>query len=298
MAMPLQTKKLHPLFAAKIIGFDMRRDKDAASVAALIAALNAHAVCVVKHDTPLTDDEHIGFSGLLDPMDRAKGPRIAGTGQRVPRTEIVDQSNLDADGNIYSEGDKRLAYKRANRLWHTDMSFYDIRATYSLLSAHVVPPEGADTEFTDMRAVYDDLPAAMKTRLDGLVGEHCYWYSRVFGGGPEPTDAERATRPPPARHPLVHVHPRSGRKVLYLASHVRGIIGWPEDEAKDFLAELMGIATQQKYVYAHRWTGPGEVLIWDNLATMHRATPFDDQKYVRDMRRATCRERAVEGLIA
>ena len=291
--MTLQARQLHPLFAAEITGFDMRRDTDPASVAALIAAMNEYAVCSVMHDAPLTDDEHIDFSALLDPMDRKKSPRLAGTGQRVPRVEIVDQSNLDTDGNIYVDGDKRLAYKRANRLWHTDMSFYEIRATWSLLSANIVPPEGADTEITDMRAVYDDLPEAMKKRLDGLVGEHCYWYSRVLGGGPEPTDAERATRPPPARHRLVHHHPRSGRKVLYIASHVRGIIGWPDDEAKDFLAELMAVATQVKYVYAHRWTGPGEVLVWDNLATMHRATAFDDQKYVRDMRRTTCRERAL-----
>jgi alpha-ketoglutarate-dependent 2,4-dichlorophenoxyacetate dioxygenase len=291
--MLIEARQLHPLFAAEISGFDMRRDTDPASVAALIAAMNEYAVCSVMHDAALTDDEHIDFSALLDPMDRKKSPRIAGTGQRVPRVEIVDQSNLDTDGNIYVDGDKRLAYKRANRLWHTDMSFYEIRATYSLLSAHIVPPEGANTEFADMRAVYDDLPDAMKKRLDGLVGEHCYWYSRVLGGGPEPTDAERATRPPPARHRLVHDHPRSGRKVLYIASHIRSIVGWPDDEAKDFLAELMAIATQPKYVYAHRWSGPGEVLVWDNLATMHRATAFDDQKYVRDMRRTTCRERAL-----
>ena len=290
--MTLQARQMHPLFAAEITGFDMRRDTDPASVAALVDALNEYAVCSVMHDAPLTDDEHIAFSALLGPMDRAKVPKIAGTGIRVPRVEIVDQSNLDQHGNIYPDDDRRLMYKRANRLWHTDMSFYDIRATCSLLSAHIVPPEGGETEFADMRAVHDDLPVAMKALLDGLVAEHCYWHSRALGGGPEPSATERVTRPP-ARHSLVHVHPGSGRRVLYIASHVRGIVGWPDDEAKHLLAELMAIATQQKYVYSHRWTGPGEVLIWDNLATMHRATPFDDQKYARDMRRTTCRERAV-----
>ena len=92
-------------------------------------------------------------------------------------------------------------------------------------------------------------------------------------------------------HPLVRTHPYLGRKALYLASHISGIVGWPHDEARDLLAELMEFATRPAYVYSHIWT-VGDVLIWDNLATMHRATPFDDQRYVRDMRRATCRERA------
>jgi len=287
----LRVRKLHPLFAAELKGIDMRSDTDARSVAALIAALNEYAVCVVPHEAPLSNEEHIAFSGLLGPMERNKVPKIAGTGLRVPFSEIVDQSNLDGDGTIYAEDDRRLAYKRANRLWHTDMSFYEIRATWSLLSAHMVPPQGGETDFSDMRAVYDDLPGAMKARLDGLVAEHCYWHSRVLGGGPQPSEAERATRPP-ARHKLVHRHPGSGRDVLYIASHVSGIVGWPEDEAKELLAELMAIATQPAYVYSHVWS-VGEVLIWDNLATMHRATPFDDQRYRRDMRRTTCRERAV-----
>jgi len=291
--MPFEARPLHPVFAAELTGFDMRRDTDPAAIASFIEAMNEFAVCVVRHDRALSDDEHIGFSRLLDPIEGARAMRIKGTGQRVPRSEIVDQSNLDKDGNIYGDDDRRLAFKRANRLWHTDMSFYEVRATYSLLSAHVVPPEGADTEFADLRAVYDDLPETMKKRLDGLVAEHCYWYSRVLGGGPEPTDEERKIRPPPARHKLVHVHPRSGRKSLYLASHIRAIDGMPDDEAMALKDELMALATQDKYVYVHKWSGPGEVVAWDNLATLHRATPFDDQNYVRDMRRTTCREREV-----
>lgn len=289
--MILQAKKLHPLFAAEITGMDMRRDTDADTVAALIAALDDYAVCVVPHETPLSNDEHIAFSALLGPMERGQVPNMVGNGVRVPYDEIVDQSNLDGDGNIFAENSRRLMYKRANRLWHTDMSFYDIRATWSLLSAHIVPPEGGETELVDMRAVYDDLPEAVKSRLHGLVAEHDYWYSRVLGGGPEPTETERATRSP-ARHKLVHEHPGSGRKVLYLASHIRRIVGWPDDETKDFLDELRAIATQPHYIFAHDWS-VGDVLIWDNLATMHRATPFDDQRYVRDMRRTTCREKAV-----
>lgn len=288
--MPVEIEKLHPLYAARIHGADIRKGVDDAMLRHIKDAMATYAVCVIGHESPPTNEEHIAFSRRLGPMERGT-KKIAGTAARVPYPEIVDQSNLDEVGEIYADDDRRLAYKRANRLWHTDMSFYDVRATYSLLAAHAIPPEGAETEFVDMRAVFDALPDARKDALDGLVVEHSYWHSRVLGGGPEPTEEERVTRPP-ARHSMVHVHEPSGRKALYLASHACGIVGWPQEKARALIDELMTFATQKRFVYAHTWR-LGDILIWDNLATMHRATAFDDRKYKRDMRRTTCRERAL-----
>ena len=287
--MSIAARPLHPLFAAELAGIDLRRPVDPADLRDFIAAMNKYAVCVVHHDAPLTDEQHIAFSGLLGPMERGPAPKIQGTDRRVPHPEIIDQSNLDEFGEIYDDADRRMIYKRANRQWHTDMSFYAVRATYSLLSGHQVPPAGADTDFADMRAAYDALPAAMKARLEGLTAEHSYWHSRKSGGGPDPTEAERRTRPS-VRWPLVHVHPGSGRKALYIASHVERIDGLPADESRDLLAELMAFATRPRFVFSHQWR-VGDVVIWDNLCTMHRATPFDDQRYKRDMRRTTVRER-------
>jgi len=289
--MPITVTPLHPLFAAEISGVDLRAVDDA-TFAEILAALGKYAVCVVHHDTPLTDKEHITFSARLGPIEGRSSPKIAGTEVRVPYGEIIDQSNLDEHGEIYPDGDRRLAFKRANRLWHTDMSFYQVRATYSLLSAHVVPPAGANTEFTDMRAVYAALSDDMKARLDGRMAEHCYWHSRVLGGGPEATEEERRSRPP-ARHALVHLHAPSGRKTLYLASHIRAIDGMTEAETRALVAELTDFATRPEFVFAHEWR-VGDVVIWDNLCNMHRATPFDDRTYRRDVRRTTCRERALE----
>jgi alpha-ketoglutarate-dependent 2,4-dichlorophenoxyacetate dioxygenase len=287
--MALTTRKLHPLFAAAVAGIDVRTPVDADTMAAFRAAMDEFAVCVIHHDAPPTDEQHIAFSNLLGPIERHGVPKIAGTGVRIAHEEIIDQSNLGPDGKPYVDGDKRLAYKRANRLWHTDMSFYAVRATYSALAAHEIPPVPADTEFSDMRAVWDALPEAMKKKIDGLVAEHSYWHSRVLGGGPEPDEEERRTRPP-VHHPLVHVHEGSGRKSLYIASHASGIVGMPEDEGRDLLRELMRFATQPEFVFAHRWR-LGDVVVWDNLCTMHRATEFDDQSYRRDVRRTTMRER-------
>lgn len=289
--MALTIEPLHPLYAARIGGIDLRRPPPPAALAELKAALARYAVCAVGHDEPLTNEQHIAFSALLGPLERGKSPKIKGTGERVPYPEIIDQSNMDEAGEIYDDADRRLAYKRANRLWHTDMSFYDVRATFSLLSAHIVPPSGAETEFTDMRAVWDALPASRKAELADLVVEHSYWHSRVLGGGPEPTEEERRSRPP-ARHPMVHVHEPSGRKALYLASHAMGIVGWEPARAKALIEELMAFATEPRFVLAHKWRR-GDVLIWDNLATMHRATPFDDRQHKRDVRRTTCREKAL-----
>ena len=287
--MVLTVAPLHPLLGAEVLGIDLRRRVENSDLAEFIRAMDAHGVCVIRHETPLTNEQHIAFSMALGPIERRSILKIAGAdAMRIPHHEIIDQSNLSADGEIFRDGDRTLGFKRANRLWHTDMSFHPVRATYSALSAHEVPPGGADTEFADMRAAYDALPEETKTRIGDLSAEHSYWYSRVKGGGPEPTAEERRSRSP-ARHKLVHVHPTSNRRALYLASHASHIVGWPVEDGRELLDELMEHATQPQFVFRHRWR-VGDVVIWDNLATMHRATPFDDTTHRRDMRRTTCRE--------
>ena len=290
--MSLTVARLHPLLGAEISGIDLRRRIENSELAEFIQAIDEHAVCVVRHETPLTNEQHITFSMVLGPIERRSVLKIAGAdAMRIPHHEIIDQSNISADDKIFQDGDRTLGFKRANRLWHTDMSFHPVRATYSALSAHEVPPGGADTEFTDMRAAYDALPQETKKRISTLSAEHSYWYSRVKGGGPDPTAEERKSRPP-AQHKLVHVHPTSNRRALYLASHASHIVGWPVREGRNLLEELMEHATQTQFVFRHRWR-VGDVVIWDNLATMHRATPFKDTRHRRDMRRTTCREREV-----
>ena len=287
--MPLTPRPLHRLFAAELGGIDLRVVPDDDTVAGVVAAMDKYAVGVVRHDTPPTDEQHIAFSLKLGPVEDRPVLAMAGVAPdrvRIPRYEIVDQSNLDETGSIFGDDDRRLAFKRANRLWHTDISFHPVRATYSLLAAHALPPDSPPTEFADMRAAWDALSDPMKARIDGLEAEHSYWYSRVAGGGPPATAEEIASRPP-ARHPLVHV--RGGRRGLYLASHASGIVGWPADEGRALLDELLAFATRPEFVYAHDWR-LGDVVIWDNLATMHRARPFDDRRHVRDVRRTTCRE--------
>jgi alpha-ketoglutarate-dependent 2,4-dichlorophenoxyacetate dioxygenase len=140
----------------------------------------------------------------------------------------------------------------ANQLWHTDSSFKRVPGKVSLLSAREVPSTGGETEFTDLRAAYDALDETTKARIEGLVAEHSIFYSRSLIGCSDFADEERAALPP-VPQTLVRVHPGSGRKTLYLASHASHIIGWPLEQGRTLLDELIEFATQERFVYQHQW---------------------------------------------
>ena len=248
--------------------------------------MDRYAVCVIRNERPVSDSEHVEFSRRLGRLLPMKMLTMVGKSKsRFAHPEIIDIGNIDAEGNLLPEDDRRRAYNRGNLLWHTDASYDQARGVYSLLSCHCIPPGGADTEFADMRAAYDALPEQMKDRIEDLVVEHSVWHSRALAGMIDVSEEEKATRPP-ARHRLVHRHPGSGRKVLYLASHASHVIGMPPEEGRALLRDLIEHATQPQFVHRHKWR-VGDLLVWDNQQTMHRGTPFDDTKYARDMRRTT-----------
>jgi alpha-ketoglutarate-dependent 2,4-dichlorophenoxyacetate dioxygenase len=287
----LTVRPLHPLFAAEVTGLDLREAPTDETRRSVEAAMDRHAVSVLPGQM-IDDEQQLRFAKLfgeleIRPLQRGRS-QYPGAEERIRHHEIFDVSNLDEEGNMLASDDERRIYSLANRLWHTDSSFRQVSATYSMLSGRVVPPEGADTEFADLRAAYDALAPGMKARLAGLVAEHSIWHSREKLGGYVPNEAERAARPG-ALHPLVRRHPGSGRMTLYLASHATHIVGMDRAEGKALLAELIEFATQERFVYRHKWR-PHDLVIWDNRCTMHRATPFADERYQRDMRRATVRD--------
>jgi len=287
-----EIRALHPGFAGEILDDGVLRRTDDATVAAVVAAMDRYAVCVFHNDEPLSDAEHVAFSRRLGTLQRPFTTKIAAMAdKRIKLPEIIDVSNLDAKGEIQAIDDRKRAFNRGNQLWHTDTSFTPNRGTYSLLSAHEVPPVAADTEFADMRAAYDALPETMKNKIEALVTVHSVWYSRVLAGYPDPS-AEELSSQPPAQHRLVQVHAGSGRKHLYLASHCSEIVGMPVDEGRALLRELMEFATQPQFQHRHKWR-TGDIVIWDNRCTMHRGVPFDDTAHRRDMRRTTVLEGTV-----
>ena len=276
-----------PDFCAEVSGVDFSRPIDPQTLAELVQGMDHYAVCIYRA-TGLDDRRHIEFSRLLGELEHA--PRLFGKQvSRFDHPELFDAGNLDAAGNILIDERRRL-YNKGNALWHTDSSFNPHRSAYSLLLAHEVPPSGGDTNFADMRAAYDALPDSMKERLEGLVAEHWLWHSRMLAGYPQPTEAERLAKPP-AQHALVQVHPGSGRKTLYLAKHASHIVSLPVAEGRALIGALIDFATQPQFVRSVSWQQPGDLVIWDNRCTMHRATPFEDTRFRRDMRRTTVLER-------
>ena len=281
--MALTFRKLHPHFVAEVGPVDLRRVHDPETLAEIRAGMDEYAV-LLFHDQPFTDAEHLDFAERLDGVLHTKLGSSALQKNRFGNEALGDISNLDENGEIMKTSNRRRMYGLGNRLWHTDASFQDPPGRYSMLSAKVVPPVEADTEYADMRAAYDALPEEEKIRLEGLRAHHSIAYSRQTLGFEFSESEEDALKG--AIHPLIRTIPRSKRRSLYVASHASRIIDWPLPEGRLLLRDLIEHATRPEFVYRHQWR-VGDLVIWDNRATMHRARPFDDATYRRELRRVT-----------
>ncbi|WP_129794408.1 TauD/TfdA family dioxygenase [Sphingosinicella sp. CPCC 101087] len=282
----MEVRPLHEVFAAELIGADLAQDPDAALVQTVEEAMTRYAVVVVRDQTHVGDDEHIRFSRAFGPLELPPSLGFKTSGNRRFRWELYDASNLDVDGNIEAADTLKRRYSKGNEQFHTDSSFNDLPTKWSLLFCHIATPERGETEFVDTRAAYDRLSDAMKSRVDGLIVEHNVWRSRERAGFTDTDPLKKAL--PAVRHPLVR-ESASGRKALYIGSHADHIVDMPLDEGRALLDELTAIATEAKFVYAHKWRN-GDLVIWDNRCTLHRATEFDYLSHKRDLRRTTINE--------
>lgn len=276
----MQVRQLHPLFAAEITGLDTAAPITPETVEAVERAMAEYAVCVVR-DASLDDADHIRFSRAFGPLELPPGSR----GRIAP--ELYDISNLDAKGEIIPFDPNAKAQPIDFERFHTDSPFNSQPTKWSFLLAHVVPPGGADTLVADTRAAHDDLPEEVRERIAGLEAVHDM-FRALERTGVQLGDDRMRRMFPAMPHPLVRTS-ASGRKALYLGWHAVGIVGWPDSEAQPLLDELFRFATQEKYIYAHKWR-PGDMLIWDNRCTMHSATAFERYRYRRDCRRTTNNE--------
>ena len=282
--MSISIGPLRGAFAGEVSGLDVTKPIDREAVAAIEAGMDAYAV-LVFHDQHLTDEQQIAFTLNFGELESYKTPgHIRKREEHRLGPGIADFSNLDRHGNIMSAADRVWFFKLGDRLWHSDSSFRPAPAKYSLLSGRVVPSWGGNTELADMRAAYDTLDERTKAEVSGLICEHSLVYSREAIGFVDLTPEEIAAFAP-VRHPLVRRHPVTGRRSLFLSAHAGGIVGWTVPEARVFLRDLTEHATQREFVYSHVWR-PGDLVMWDNRATMHRARRFDHRE-VRDVRRTT-----------
>lgn len=185
----------------------------------------------------------------------------------LPQVRVL--SNVKKDG-------KAIGISYGGMHWHSDLSYKEKPGLATLLYAIQCPPEGADTQFASMCEAYAALPGEMKRKLRGLKALHDrnYRYAALYPNRP-PLTAEQIAKVPPAVHPLVIKHPATGRPALFVCKDVvSGIVGMEDTEARELIDGLEAFATRPEFIYSHKWR-EGDLLVWDNRCTLHRATPFD-----------------------
>jgi alpha-ketoglutarate-dependent 2,4-dichlorophenoxyacetate dioxygenase len=280
----LQLKPLQP-FAAEASGIDLTQPLSPAQVKAVEDAMDQHAVLVFRNQ-PLTQDQQIAFAKSLGPLDMGLR-KLKGGPHRFQYAELADISNVKVDGEVADRNHAKIVGNVANQLWHSDSSFQKPRAKYSMLSAVTIPTFGGETEFADLRMAYDALPHWRKKQIEGLQAVHYALHSRFLLGDTQYTEEQRNSIPP-ALWPLVQVDPRSGRKILFVGIHACEIEGMTIAEGRMLIADLLEHATQREFVYQHHWQ-VGDLVMWDNTATVHRGRWFDFEER-RELRRATTEE--------
>ena len=281
--MAITVQPITSTFGAEIGDVMLGKPLAAADLADIRAAFTKYAVLVFP-DQQFDDDSQLDFARNFGPLETTVFKARKEHKLRL-HENMADVGNLDAENRILAADDRQRLYNLGNRLWHTDSSFKRLPAYCSMLHARSIPPLGGQTEFADMRAAYDALPDATRRRIDGLVAEHSIMHSRAKLGFADFDENERKEFAP-VPQVLVRRLQDSGRMSLYIASHIGAIRGMADAEAAALVEELTGHATQRQFVYSHRWR-VNDLVIWDDRCTMHRGLAFDDQRWARDMRRAT-----------
>lgn len=277
---PLELEPIHPLFGVRVHGVDLKAELSDTMREALMAAFDEHSVLVFP-EQHLDMEQQVRFSALFGPLEKAI-TRKADSGAGL---HVAHLSNVDGDGSLIPPDDRKQLFHTANQLWHTDSTYKPRTALASLLSAERVPASGGETEFVSTRAGLQSLPPQRQLELEGLWAIHDFQRSRDMVA-PGLVDPDIRNALPPVARPLVRRNPRNGQPALYIASHAVRIEGMSVEESRVLLDELLDWCTRPGCVYTHRWT-PGDLVMWDNRATMHRGRPWDARSEGRVMARTT-----------
>jgi taurine dioxygenase len=262
--MALSVTPMDAALGAEISGIDLTRPLGRADRAALRQAMFDHVVLVARGQT-LTSEQLIAFGGAVGEL----GSHVLGQYRHPDHPEIMVLSNTVENG-------RRVGLADAGSYWHSDISYKARPSDATVLYALEVPETGGDTQFIDMTAVYDDLPADLRGRLDGLEAIHDYAYrsdrlAAETGVRDALTEAQRRETPS-VTHPVVRTHPETGREALYInPGFTVGFVGLDPADSDALLADLFARAIQPRYIHTHKWR-VGDVLVWDNRCSMHLAT--------------------------
>lgn len=283
--MSIEIKAIDPVrpeFAGCVTGIDIATGVSAHTAALIENAMDKYAVLVFPNQQ-LNDEQQFQFSSLFGPMEKATGD-INPQDQRRLSLDINDISNLDQHGDVLPRDDRMRLFGLGNMLWHSDSSFKETPAKFSLLSARVIPDSGGNTEFADMRAAWTALEPEIQNECKNLICSHSQLFSRGRLGFEDFSKEERA-KWAPVKQPLIRQHPQTKKHSLFLSSHIGGIEGWPIPEARVFIQDLTEHATKEAFIYKHQWK-TWDLVMWDNRTTMHRARRYDHTQH-RDLHRTT-----------
>ncbi len=269
----MRLQVLHGDFGVEALDVDASRPLGAATVAALRAAFDRHRILVLRGQR-LSPQAHIAFSRHFGELEI----HVLDEYHKDRHPEIFELSNIGPDGKPNA-----VHPDRGTLFWHTDASWQARPALATLLYAEQAPAEGGHTLFADMIGAYEALGAAERERFAGLRVLHDLNVSRLKAGYPAMTPAQREKRPP-VEQPLVRVHPPSGRRAVFLGSHGQEIVGLPDLESRGLIERIMNHCTEPRFVHEHVWRA-GDLVMWDNRATVHRGTEYDTATEPRVVRR-------------
>ncbi len=238
---------------------------DDAAYAAVRTAFEEHSVLVFR-DQEVTEEVQLAFSRRFGP------PEVTKVGSQGTGSHFVILSTIGADGKVVPPDHRLSLRNKANQLWHTDSTFKRVPALTSILSARIIPANGGETEYVSTRLAFERLDPGLRNRLQNSFAWHDYAHSRGQIA-PDLASAEERAALPPQCWRMVWNNPVNGRGAIYLASHAYGVEGMEKAAGEKLIDELMALATAPGTSYLHQWR-KGDVVMWDNRATMHRGRPW------------------------
>jgi alpha-ketoglutarate-dependent 2,4-dichlorophenoxyacetate dioxygenase len=271
---------IHAEFGARISGVDLSQLLDDSTFAQIDDAINRYSLLLFENQQ-MNDEVHLDFTRRFGDLEEEHVSYYS----RGEVTYIGRVGNIDVDGNKVSS--RQIKASTGNEMWHSDSSFREIPAMYSILSVYEVPDEAGETEFASARSAYHRLDSSTQQKIENLVGIHDYIFSRTKVGEGAVTQNQR-TYMHPVRQRLVRQNPVTGDKNVYVGSHVKEIEGLPDAEARSLIDRLIVEVTRPQSVYRHRWR-VGDFMIWDNRCLLHRGCGYDADKYRRRMHQTRVR---------
>jgi alpha-ketoglutarate-dependent 2,4-dichlorophenoxyacetate dioxygenase len=269
--MPLQVKRLGRTFFAEVSGLDLRQDLSDDTIAEIRHHWMREGVLLFRNQQ-FTTEEQVAYSKRFGKLEH---------NLRDDNAFVAPLGNLDQDGKLRDPNSEQSKFLRANQLWHSDSAYFAAPAMLSFLNGRVIDPDMPDghTQWADMLAAYEDLPQSKRDAIEELIAMHDMQTSRSVTG--RVLDPDERKKWPPVYHRMTRIHEETGKKVMYVGSQATTIVGWNDDaKSKKLFVELMQHATQDKYVYDHKWT-KWDFVCWDNRRVVHRQRPFDEAKYPR-----------------